>query len=310
MRSVETKLSPEGRPHVLTARGQWPFDRETLTVLPKNGIGQRFRQFSSVAPNRMPSSAKLEGLRNSFAGKTAWLIGNGPSVSLPDLEKLQGALTFCFNRFYLAYPDLAFRPTFTVTGDEQMIEDFGQEIVDNAGGTVFVANFRPPDLTGDYCWVRQVSGFPSLFSKDASRRVAPGGSSLYAAMQIGYFLGIRNFYIYGADFKFTFNPVVGSSAAFRSASGDGNHFIQNYRSGRPWCPPAIQNILSSFLAARALMESEGGFIRNATRGGELEVFERQDFDTAVSLTDMGFDGAAVSPNVASADREIESAVSL
>jgi hypothetical protein len=46
----------------------------------------------------------------------------------------------------------------------------------------------------------------------------------------------------------------------------------------------LQNILSSFLSARMLMEADGGFIKNATRGGELDVFERMDFDEAVQDT--------------------------
>ncbi|HEY1707256.1 MAG TPA: hypothetical protein VGG10_03255 [Rhizomicrobium sp.] len=278
-----SRYEAEGRPHLLTGTGKWPFDRETLTTLPTEGVGQRFRTFQSLMPDKRQSSARLEAMKDAYAGRTAWLIGNGPSVAVPDLEKLKGALTFCFNRFYLAYPTMTFRPTFTVTGDEQMIEDFGQEIIDLSGGQVFVASWSPPPLTGDYCWVRQVAGFPSLFSKDATRRVSPGGSSLYVAMQIAYYLGIRNFYIYGADFKFSFTPVAGATG-FRTASGDGNHFIKNYRSGKPWCPPALQNILSSFLSARMLMEADGGFIRNATRGGELEVFDRMDFDDAVADT--------------------------
>jgi hypothetical protein len=278
-----SRYEAEGRPHLLTGTGKWPFDRETLTTLPTAGVGQRYRTFQSLAPDKRTSSLRLEAMKDAYAGKTAWLIGNGPSVQIPDMEKLNGALTFCFNRFYLAYPAMTFRPTFTVTGDEQMIEDFGQEIIDLSGGQVFVASWSPPALTGDYCWVRQVAGFPSLFSKDATRRVSPGGSSLYVAMQIAYYLGIRNFYVYGADFKFSFTPVAGATG-FRTASGDGNHFIKNYRSGKPWCPPALQNILSSFLSARMLMEADGGFIRNATRGGELEVFERIDFEDAVRDT--------------------------
>jgi hypothetical protein len=123
--------------------------------------------------------------------------------------------------------------------------------------------------------------FPSLFSRDAALFVTPGGSSLYVAMQIAFFLGIRKFYLYGTDFRFTLQKRRGSGDNWRSATGDGNHFIQNYRSNRGWCPPSIENILPSFLAARQLMESEGGFIRNATRGGALEVFDRIGFDEAL-----------------------------
>ena len=114
--------------------------------------------------------------------------------------------------------------------------------------------------------------------------MTPGGSSVYVALQIGYYLGIRKWYMYGADFSFSFSPPRHGSSAFRSATGDGNHFISNYRSGRAWCPPSIENILPSFYNARLAMEMDGGFIRNATRGGNLHVFDRVDFEVALSET--------------------------
>ena len=228
-----------------------------------------------------PSSPKLAAMKDSRVGETAWLIGNGPSVRIEDLDRLQDRLCFAFNRFHLSYGDTRLRPEFTISGDRQMIEDFGDDIVTHAGGTVLLSNEEPPALTGDYCWLRQVIGFPSLFSRDASRRVTPGGSSVFVAMQVAYWLGIRDFMIYGADFKFSYAANLGSDDRMRAATGEGNHFIKNYRSGRPWCPPAVLNILSSFLAARLLIESEGGTVRNVTRGGALEVFERADFDEAL-----------------------------
>jgi hypothetical protein len=271
------------------ATEDFPFNRDSLTVLPPGGLGQKFGHFHLFNENRRVSSHRLESMRDSLAGRTAWLIGNGPSVRLDDLDQLADAGTICFgfNRFHLAHDSTRLRPDFTVTGDRQMIEDFGQDIVDKSGGTVFVADEKPPNLLGDYAWVRQISVFPSLFSHDAARAVTPGGSSVYVALQIGHYLGIRHWYIYGADFGFKFSqPRLGTSD-FRTATGDGNHFIPNYRGGRPWCPPAIENILPSFYAARLMMELDGGFIRNATRGGHLEVFERIDFATALEQSRAG-----------------------
>jgi hypothetical protein len=219
-------------------------------------------------------------MKDRHQGETAWIIGNGPSVAFADLEALRGRLTFCFNRFHLAYGSTAFRPTYTVTGDKQMIEDFGQQIVDEAGGTVFVVHERPPDLLGDYVWVRMSPVFPPLFSRAAEAIVSPGGSSLYMAMQIGYAMGIRQFYLYGTDFRFVFERAPGGDA-FRIATGDSNHFIANYRAGKPWCPPSLRDIATSFLAARRLFEREGGFVRNASRGGLMEMFERVPFETAI-----------------------------
>ncbi len=280
-------------PLVTDARGMaayraatpYPLDRETLTVLPPEGqgVGQRFTQFRLFDTPLRPTSARLGAMRDSLAGRTAWLIGNGPSVRTQDLDALAdaGALCFAFNRFHLAHDVTRLRPQFTVTGDSQMIEDFGQTIVDQSGGTVFVADAAAPALVGDYVWIRQMSVFPSLFSFDADLLVTPGGSSVYVAMQIAWFLGIRRFYLYGSDFTFRFTPPAQGTDAFRSATGEGNHFIANYRAGAAWCPPAIENILSSFMGARAIMAAEGGFIRNATHGGEMHVFDRIDFEEAL-----------------------------
>ncbi|MBJ3778779.1 motility associated factor glycosyltransferase family protein [Acuticoccus mangrovi] len=273
---------PETSPSVFRAAASWPANRETITAIPAEGLGQKYTLFSSIAPQAHPSTARLQALKDTLAGQTAWIIGNGPSVRLEDLDRLGDAVTFCFNRFHLAYENTTLRPRFTISADQQMIEDFGDEILDRSSGTVFFAHSSPPSLTGDYLWLRQVPGFPSLFSKNAPYRVAPGGASAYVALQVAYYMGIRKFYFYGTDFKFTFDKNGDSKDRFRAATGDGNHFIKNYRSGKAWCPPSIQNILPSFYAARLLMEAEGGFIKNATRGGVLEVFERIDFDEALA----------------------------
>lgn len=278
-----------GAPYLVRASGAWPLDRNSVQALPRRGVGQRFVRMEPFYDDPPVSSARFAAMRGKHAGRRAWLVGNGPSVRLEDLDRLAGEVAFCFNRFHLAHNDTKLRATYTVTGDQQMIEDFGEQIVAESGGDVLVASDAPPRLTGRHCWIRQVVGFPSLFSTDASRQVWPGGSSVYAAMQIGWFLGIREFYLYGADFKFNFQKTSNPSDRFRTASGDGNHFIKNYRSGRDWCPPSLQNILSSFLAARLFLEAQGGFVKNATRGGEMEVFDRIDFDAAVDAPAEAFD---------------------
>lgn len=271
------------RPTYYETRSSWPMNRETLSVIPaEDAIAQRFRDFDGLSVDLPPSAPLLRDMKDAYSGKRAWLIGNGPSVQISDLDKLANEVTFCFNRFYLAHNDTKLRSTFTVSADHQMIEDFGEEIVREAGGHVFLANNTPPKINGKYHWLRQVKGYPSLFSQDPSLRVTPGGSSVYVAMQIGYYLGIREFYIYGADFKFSFQQTRAAASSFRTAKGDGNHFIKNYRSGKAWAPPSIQNIMSSFLAARTLIEAQGGKILNVTRGGELEVFKRGNFDDVIS----------------------------
>jgi len=253
---------------------------ETIDIETPSGFANSHKEPKPWLGPHRPSSLRLGQLAGRHAGEAAWLIGNGPSVRPADLDRLAGRLTFGFNRFYLAHPQTTLRPTYTVVGDQQMIEDFGQTIVDESGGTVLIADSAPPGLLGDYIWGGKKSLSPPLFSQAADKIVCSGGSTPYVAMQIAYFMGVRKFYFYGADFSFTFQPSGEAGDKFRVASGDGNHFITNYRSGKPWCPPSFKDIAASFLAARLVMESQGGFIRNVTNGGLLEMFPRQDFDTA------------------------------
>jgi hypothetical protein len=103
------------------------------------------------------------------------------------------------------------------------------------------------------------------------------------AIQLAYYMGVRKFNFYGADFSFRFDPGPAGRDAFRAARGEGNHFIANYRAGKPWCPPSLRDIGPAFFSARLLMEAEDGFIRNVTRGGALEIFERQEFDRALDM---------------------------
>ena len=205
-------------------------------------------------------------------------------MRIEDLDALEDKLTFCFNRFHLAHGRTRLRGTYTVTGDKQMIEDFGQQIVDESGGTIFIAHQHAPDVLGDYIWVRQIGFHPPLFSQRADIICSPGGSSLFLAMQIAYFMGVRRFFIYGADFQFKFEQSGAGGDPFRIASGEGNHFIADYRGGRPWCPPSLRDIGAGFHAARRVMEAEGGFVRNATRGGLLEMFQREEFEAALEAS--------------------------
>ena len=106
----------------------------------------------------------------------------------------------------------------------------------------------------------------------------PGGGTLITALQIGYHMGITKFYLYGVDHNFTYAVDDNEEDHYAKASGEGNHFIANYRSGKPWAPPNLWQVEASLLSSQVFLQSRGGWIKNATRGGKLEVLERVEFD--------------------------------
>jgi hypothetical protein len=155
--------------------------------------------------------------------------------------------------------------------------------VNHSGNTVIFTTDENPKISHSL-WLPSVSnGSRLVLANDRLARITPGGGTLIAAIQIGYFLGVRKFVLYGVDHNFDFKTEENAEDEFRSASGDDNHFIKNYRSGKNWCPPAMQLIEDSFSYADEMLRKEGGFLVNATRGGNLEVLERVELEDAIKL---------------------------
>ena len=97
---------------------------------------------------------ELQNYQDIHEGEIAILIGNGPSVKYEHLNAIKkDRITFCFNRFHLAYKDLEFRPTYTISADTGMINDFGSEIVNGSTGTVFLIHKIRPNIPGPFIWL-------------------------------------------------------------------------------------------------------------------------------------------------------------
>lgn len=250
--------------------------------------------------------ARLQRFRNIHAGHAAFLLGNGPSVRIADLERLSGWITFGCNYLYKIYDQTTFRPTYTFMSDRQMIADNGRDVVAKSAGTVVLAAEDKPHIEGDFVWLpMQHRGNPE-FDPNKLQRVTVGGGTLITAIQFGYYMGIRQFYLYGVDHSFKFTVDQYAKDSFRSAVGDDNHFIPNYRDGQRWCPPNTRLIEIYFQMCDQALRIQGGFVKNATWGGRLEVLERVGFDRVVerggrrnapaSLGTIPADGPNLLPN--------------
>ena len=67
------------------------------------------------------SQTALTLLRNRHKGQRAVVIGNGPSLQIPDLERLRDTVTFASNKIYLAYEDTDWRPTYYSVEDHLVL---------------------------------------------------------------------------------------------------------------------------------------------------------------------------------------------
>ncbi len=220
----------------------------------------------------------LTTVKDIYDGKVGFLMGNGPSVRIEDLELIannKNIVTFAANRIHLIYDQSGYRPDYIVSSDQQVIDDFGQEIIDkNEKNSVFFASFfKPKFLKGEYCWLKLKNGRPFRFSEEIQKTVMSGGGSLNMALQLGYHMGIRKFYLYGVDHSFKFEK--NKTRKGHNAIGEGNHFIKNYRSGKTWQAPQNDLVEETFVKLDSKLRCNNGFLINATHGGKLEVLERK-----------------------------------
>lgn len=235
---------------------------------------------NSLSTDVRPSGA-VPSLKGIHAGKRAWIIGNGPSVRLEDLAAIpKDDVTFCFNRFYLSYDEHPLRETYVVSADTLMVQDFGQEMIDRSSGLPLfcMSPVRLPQLHGDYVLLRPGDHYLTLFSQEPEKFVSVGGSSVFVALQMAWYMGIRDVVLYGMDYSFVVKMQRDPRFPFPVSFEEGNHFIKSYRGAKPWCPPTWRDISAGFINARVAFELSGGRVLNATRGGRLQTFARVDFD--------------------------------
>ncbi len=224
-------------------------------------------------------------LKNKHAGKRCFIIGNGPSLRIEDLDKLNTEITFAANKIYLAFDKTNWRPTYYAVTDDLVAKQNYHEINNLSGFTKFFP-CHAKTLWGTpfndaiyfrYIYYQNRYPKPPRFGLNPLRKIYAGRTVLYAFIQICCFMGIREIYLLGVDFNFS-EPSKKNGRILIS-EGESNHFHPNYRKpGEKWAEPKLNQQKKAFEEAGKAVEKMGGRIFNATRGGKLEVFPRVNFN--------------------------------
>jgi len=152
-----------------------------------------------------PASPKeLKEFANKYAGRRAFIIGNGPSLNMMDLTKLKDEITFGVNNIFYLIPKMGFKPTFYVVEDKLVAEDRAEEINALTGmikifGTELQYCLKDSQ---NLIWANVIydfSNYPDFphFSEDASECLWVGGTVSYLCMQLAYYMGFSEVYLVG-----------------------------------------------------------------------------------------------------------------
>ena len=219
---------------------------------------------------------KFKGLHNN---RRCFLIGNGPSLKLEDLDKLYqyGDICFATNMIYKIFSKTKWRPDYYVASDMAVLEKYGEQIKQIDISCAFIGNRRTGFWDGfddskfhvfnDYRCLEM--DIPS-FSDDITYCVYSYYTVMYSCLQIAIYMGFNEIYLLGVDANYN-----------GYASDVNNHFTDNYydKSDRQRIPVDIIKHFRAYQVAEHYAMEHGVKIYNATRGGKLEVFERVNFDS-------------------------------
>lgn len=243
---------------------------------------------------------KILSLKNAFAGKRCFIIGNGPSLNKNDLSLLKGEYTFAVNSFFLKTRDIGFVPSFYVVEDNKVMEENADDIREYpAPFRFFPEDYRRYNLANKntcffnldqefYMKSKPHYGIPR-FSADARRSVFAGQTVTYVNMQLAFYLGFSEVYLIGMDFNYVIpsehkregNHII-------STTDDPNHFHKDYfGKGKTWKDPQLDRVLLNYRMADLAYEAANRKVYNATVGGKLEIFDRVDYDRLLRDPETG-----------------------
>ncbi|MGF1485107.1 MAG: 6-hydroxymethylpterin diphosphokinase MptE-like protein [Opitutales bacterium] len=247
---------------------------------PRRKLAKRMRWWSS--------RSYWKRIQNLHTGKRGFIIGNGPSLKIEDLERLKGEVTLAANRIYLAFDQTAWRPSYVSVADAVLWPKIREEMSQYFDEILAVADLpcAPAAQMRYYRYRARADALPEsnqaapAFSADLLEGIYGGYTVTYDNLQIATWLGLNPIYLIGCDHHYAGETGQEPEGQAIVNSSSVNHFVANYRNvGEAINPAPIARMNRAFREAQRFAELNGRSILNATRGGHLEVFPRVDFDS-------------------------------
>lgn len=247
-------------------------------------------QIETVVPG---NRRRLMELKDTHMGETCFVIGNGPSLTAADLDRIrqQGIFSFASKGIYKIFPQTAWRPDIWGVSDLDYIE-LKQKELDRLDGFIKLvctqSYLKKGILIKDavYYPFIQAERTPRCFYRDVSRGVQFYGTITGKLVNFAVYMGFTTIYLLGCD-----NTVaIKQDADGRSVIDTSKelHFSRDYFESEQERITVYQNINNlqhameyvnrSYHDLKWFCDDLGVKVFNATRGGELESFPRMDVE--------------------------------
>ncbi|MBN1303051.1 MAG: DUF115 domain-containing protein [Anaerolineales bacterium] len=233
-------------------------------------------------PWRQESISRLRAMKDIHKGQRAFIIGNGPSLKNTDLARLKNEFTFGLNRIYLMFPELGFSTTYLVSINNLVIEQCAADLL-NLDMPRFLAwhsrkHFSQSISLSEIPTFLYTSYTGIKFSRNVTGRVWEGATVTNVALQLAFHMGFDKVILIGVDHSFATKGPANKTVV--SEGDDPNHFSPTYfGKGFRWQLPDLDTSEIGYHLARQAYETAGRTVIDATIGGKLTIFPKEDYNS-------------------------------
>lgn len=240
------------------------------------------------------NTKRLASYRNRHQGERCFIIGNGPSLTTEDLERLKGEYSFGCNMVYKIFDRTSWRPTYHCVSDMMLSQCKGQEFAKYVESPYFTLRSRYREMEAhpeDSIYVYDINHKHYRVSDHLLWYVVRSKATVVLFMiELAMYMGFQEIYLLGVDCTSSFEKQ--------------GHFVENYISSdlqkkdlertrkHLRNPQATEEEIRKYHLDRDIYrygqikkaaEKRGVKIYNATRGGQLEVFPRKSLDAILPV---------------------------
>ena len=245
------------------------------------------RKKTYVLYQKSNDSRYIKSLKDKYKGRRCFIIGNGPSLRIEDLERLPNEITFGANRIYKVFYKTQWRPTFYFAVDPNFIRSSWKELDQYCMPEMFLAtdlNFDMSKFNSKATRIFEYTKFKvnkwndltSHISEDVSKYFSIGYTVTFTSIQMAIYMGFKEIYLLGVDFNY-------SVVRDKHGKIHRNNDVKDYFFGEKYTETVLSQTSSlyAYNQAKKYADEHDVKIFNATRGGKLDVFERIDFDKLI-----------------------------
>lgn len=284
--------------------------REGPTVLFRGAARRIDRIADSLAPEPRLSDeeraesqrdsallAKNERFRNVLEGHRAFVVGNGPSLNLQDLDRLTGENLIVSNSFYHHPLAQSQQPVALCLADPKWFSDAQpahQRDLNQMRQVLRATNFFVPTWAFEsvanhsllptertfYCRMEGGTHESSEFSYDLTRPIPGVWNVSHFQIMVALFMGCNPIYLVGMDHDW-FSAGNRLSHFYDEDAGPSDSGQTSQRPQRDYDDLLLEvlRVWHGHRHLRVVAERNGHTILNATAGGLLDVYERAAFDS-------------------------------